>query len=295
MFHPYSHGKALGFQAPAFGIEQLVNITGGMTGSQDDRLRPEGLARRGRDGKNAVGRTGNIGYAGIEMIRAAMGFDAAADVFHNPGEFIRSHMGMAVDQDLRIGTEGHQLIKDFAHIAPLGRTGIELAVRESTGSPLSITIIGIGIHLAFAGKLGHIALAGMDILAPLQNYRTFAQRQKLQRREQAGGTRTNDDDRFGFLHVAVFRERIGLPVFFGEEGLDFIAVHHISPGIDRPMGNHAGCRRTGIGRLERFGGIHHVDNGIRTQAQFAGGHFADIVFAQFAADAAGEFKLSHNQ
>jgi hypothetical protein len=61
------------------------------------------------------------------------------------------------------------------------------------------------------------------------------------------------------------------------------------------VGDDTGRRRAGIGRLKRFGGIHHIDNGIRTQAQFAGGHFADIVFAQFAADAAGELKLSHNQ
>ena len=81
-------------------------------------------------------------------------------------------MGMGIAENIHRSTVLTEYIKNFINIAPLLAARVELAVGIGSRPTLAKAIVALGIHLMSLGDKGKVALAGMDILATLDNDRT---------------------------------------------------------------------------------------------------------------------------
>ena len=163
------HRKTFCLERPAPPLENLIDVPGGMTGSQDNLAGPVDKAA-GMDLETAF-RRDDVRHAAVEMVLSPMVLDAAADIFDNPGQPVRPQMRMGIDEDVRIGPETDQLMEHFPDVAPFGRTGEQFPVREGTGTALAVAIVRIRVDDTFHGQFRHVRLAAVNILSPFQDDR----------------------------------------------------------------------------------------------------------------------------
>ena len=84
------------------------------------------------------------------MILTAMCGHTITDFFHHPRKLVGAYVRVGVDENVFGRAEIHELMEHLAYVATLGRAGVEFTVRKSTCPALSVAIIGVGIHNAFA-------------------------------------------------------------------------------------------------------------------------------------------------
>ena len=166
------------------------------------------------------------------MVLTAVVFNAFPDILDYFRKPVRTYVWMRVDKDVRMCTKCHQLVKDLADIAPLGRSGEEFTVGESTGSALTVAVIGIRVQDAVRGEFCHVHLAPFNVLSALQDNGFEPPLQELQGSEHSGGSGAYHNDRFRTMNILVWihlerDEFFALPVC-----LDTVSVKYVLAGID---------------------------------------------------------------
>ena len=147
-------------------------------------------------------------------------------------------MRMRVDENILGRPELHKQMQNFTYVSALCRAGVELSVRESTGSAFPVAIVGLRIDRSLTGKPGHIDLACMNILAALENHRTNSQRYKFQGSEHSCRTGTHHNHHRGIMDIPEFRKRIRLIMVLRAISFVLITPYRLLTGIDRALLEH---------------------------------------------------------
>ena len=119
---------------------------------------------------------------------------AIADALHHPREHVAAYVWMGVGKNRLLGAESHQLAQNLLDITSFGRTGVELSVRESTGTTLTEAIVGICIDNALADYGGNVDLSAVNVLSTLENNRFQPFLEQFEGCESASGTSANHDN-----------------------------------------------------------------------------------------------------
>ena len=257
VLHADTQRKTFGFHRPALALENLVDISGGMSG-RENHFR--GLVNRIAHMDLEASRDGNdVRHAAVEMVFASVLFDAQADVFHDGGQLVRAQMRMSVNQDGRVGSEADELVQHLADVTALGRAREQFSVGERTGSAFAVAVVGVRVDDAFHRQFRHVHLAAVDILSALEDDWLQPAGEQLQGGEQSGRAGADDNDRFGRVYVLIFRKLIRLVGLPFPVRLHPVAVQDFLPGIDGTPGDDDGADLLGLdaerlgGRLFQFG------------------------------------------
>ena len=221
-----------------------------MARSHDNSLRLKGQCRfpvffiNGSHGDDTVLSPFNVRDSRLKMILSAMLNHTLADIGNKTRKFVRTDVRMSVNENGRISTEVHELMENLPIVPSLRGSRKELAIRESTGSALTVAIIGIRIHDSCPGQLRDIRLTAAYILAALQNHRLEAEGKELQCCKHTCRTGSDDNHRLTGMNILIFRKFILLIRFIFPVSLHSVTHSYVTSGIYRTM--HDMAMRIGI-------------------------------------------------
>ena len=110
----------------------------------------------------------NADDLGVEPHFAAQRDDPLTDVLHHSQKHIGSHMGLGVKEDIFPRARLYHLLQHPAN-AHIADAGVQLAVREGTGTALAELHIAAAVQLTGGKEFLHLLVPALGILAPLQN------------------------------------------------------------------------------------------------------------------------------
>ena len=184
-------------------------------------------------------------------------------------------MRVGVQQDVRRGAEGHQLVQHLPDVSAFGGAGIQLAVTESAGAALSVAVIGIRVYYALHGKLGHVHLAAFHVFAPFQNDGLETLLEQFESRKHTGRARPNNQDGRPLRYVLVRSHPVRLESLSLAVGLHAVAVQDVLPGVYAAAG---------------YFHVHHL---VRLYAQGLGSRLAEHFLREFLSNLLRYLKFLH--
>jgi hypothetical protein len=137
-------GEGLGLEGEVDGVEVSVDVTGGVTGGEDDGSQKL-LVGVGADADDGVVANDECVHACGEEDGAAAGEDKIANTLDDEGKSVRADVGVCVDEDVGGGTEVAEGAEDIFDRAAFVRAGVELAVGEGTGTTFAKGVVGFGL------------------------------------------------------------------------------------------------------------------------------------------------------
>ena len=196
MLKPDSHGKSLGFDLDATVGKVAIDIAGGMAGGKYDRTAEYPLLAtidsNGLYSHNGVAINEEAGHAGQVVNLASATYDCVAHVLDDTGKTVGAYMGMGITEYIHRCAVLAEHIPNFINIAALLAAGVELAVGVGSRPTLAKAVVALGIDFLCLGDKGQVALAGMDILATLDNDRAETMLNETEGCEQSARSLANN-------------------------------------------------------------------------------------------------------
>ena len=159
-------------------------------------------------------------------------------------EHIRAHMGLGIGENILRRTAAHQCLHDKA-VAQILRAGVQLAVGKRARAALAELDVALRVQQAGAPEAGHVLLALLHRLPPLQQDGPCAAPGQHQRGEQTCRACAHHD-RSGVRFGHGGGQGIHLRTVGGHPLVPAAAQHLVLPGHIHRQGIHEGQALTGV-------------------------------------------------
>ncbi len=170
VLHTNAHGERLCLEGPTTLSEETVDITGGMTGGENNRntliLRTIGS----NDADYPTLFYNKIRHTRTKMVLPTGGLNGTAHIGDNTAQTISADMSMHINHYIGVSTMVNKALKHIGNIAALGGTGVEFAVTESACAALTEAPIAVWIDQSGTGQRSNVAATLLDRLAALDDY-----------------------------------------------------------------------------------------------------------------------------
>ena len=123
MLQTDTHGNAFGFELHSVCMKPTIDITGRMTGRQNDGS-PEGLARIRFNAYHLVLLDDECVHTGFEMHFATAFQNGVAHVFDDTRKLVRTNVRVGIHQDRSACSMLAKNIQNLVHISTLLASGI---------------------------------------------------------------------------------------------------------------------------------------------------------------------------
>lgn len=192
VFDAHPHGEGFGLEAHPAPVQQFVDVAGRMARGQDDGRPFDQFVAAPDTAYPSVVHL-QVGHPALEAEHAAGIEDRLPDVLHDARQLVGSDMGMGLEEDFGVGTVEDQRLERLVVVAAFLAAGEELAIGEGAGTPFAEGVVRFGVDGSVAVDLGDVAFAGRDVASALEDDGPQPQLDQVQRREQTGGSRSDDD------------------------------------------------------------------------------------------------------
>ena len=192
VFQAHTHGNALGFDCDIAVVEHLIDVTGRVTCSQNNRAIKE-LASCSFHACHTTVLDNESSHPGLEVYLTSALQNGFPHRLDDTRQLVTADMGMGIDEDI---LSRPMLNKDAEHTiyrAAFLAAGVEFAIAIGTSPTLAKAVITLRVHHTFTLDARGINTAFHYLLAALQHNGFDSQFNEPQSSEQSARSHAHDN------------------------------------------------------------------------------------------------------